>query len=344
MPDLLEIDAHAWADVQLLATGGYAPLTGFMSPQEYASVLDEARLPCDLPWGLPVTLPVSSALAGRVILTYSGQAVAEMDVQGSFPVNRRAEAQQVYGTLDPNHVGVRRTLGLPARVAWGAVRLLSSSPRSSSPRAPSPLTTPQAVRQEIRRRGWRTVAAFQTRNPPHAGHLRLLQAALERVDGVLLHPLTGPVQGSDLDAAQRWAAYEWVAQHLGRVVLAPYPAAMRYAGPREALTHAASRRNYGATHFIVGRDHAGVGGFYPPDAAREGLEAAAPALGLGILSFPEAQFCPQCARAVLPHECPHPPTARRAISGTALREYLARGEAPPAWMMHPEIATRLLGL
>ncbi|MFC6593148.1 hypothetical protein ACFP81_15160 [Deinococcus lacus] len=204
-------------------------------------------------------------------------------------------------------------------MGWGPVRLLE----------PPGSDAPQAVREKLAQRGWRTVAAFQTRNPPHAGHVRLLQAALAQVDGLLLHPLTGPVESGDLDAEQRWAAYEWLAEHLGRVVLAPYPAAMRYAGPREALTHAASRRNYGVTHFIVGRDHAGVGQFYPPDAARQTLEAAAQVLGLSILSFPEAQYCPVCAAAVLPQDCPHDPQGWWPISGTAVRDSLKRGSPRP---------------
>lgn len=327
----LELDAYA--DAQLLGSGGYAPLTGFMSPEEYGAVLAEARLPAGLPWGLPITLPLASALTGQVTLCYGGRAVAEASLQGSFWVDRAAEAQRVYGTLSPQHPGVRRVLALPPLVGWGPVRLLRAAGHDA----------PQCVREEIKRRGWRTVAAFQTRNPPHRGHVRLLQAALERVDGALLHPLTGPVEGNDLNAAQRWAAYEWLAEHLGRVILAPYPAAMRYAGPREALTHAASRRNYGATHFIVGRDHAGVGQFYAPDAARQTLEAAASALGLSVLSFPEAQYCPACEAAVLPSDCPHSPRGWRPMSGTAVREHLQRGTPPPVWMMHPEISARLLG-
>lgn len=332
-PHTLELDAHAYADALLLGTGGYAPLQGFMSPQEYSGVLTEAQLPSGRAWGLPVTLPLAApVLEGPLRLRYGGQNVAEMTVQGCFKVDRVAEALGVYGTLIEAHPGVRRILSLPPLVGWGRVRWLE-------PELPG---SPQAVRQEIARRGWRTVAAFQTRNPPHQGHVRLLQAALERVDGVLLHPLTGPVEGSDLGAGQRWAAYEWLAEHLGRVILAPYPAAMRYAGPREALTHAASRRNYGATHFIVGRDHAGVGQFYPPDAARQTLETAAAALGLSILSFPEAPYCPLCRAAVLPGDCSHDPQDWRPISGTAVRDRLKRGEAPPDWMMHPEISARLL--
>lgn len=328
----LELTPQQYADALMLASGGYAPLNGFMSEAEYLSVLRFARLPQGQPWGLPVVLPVEERPKTDLLrLDFGGRCVADLRVTDCFALRPDDEAALVYGTSSPEHPGVAALTGR------GKVAL--SGPLTWH----EPLcATPAEIRQELAARGWRTVAGFQTRNALHRGHERLLHYALDHTDGLLLHPLTGPTKSDDLNVKTRWDSYQISLGRLGasRVVLRPYPAAMRYAGPREALTHAVSRRNYGVTHFLIGRDHAGVGDFYAPDAAQKFLQSFGPDLGLALLPLPEVLFCPVCEAAVLRGECPH--TAQLLpISASAVRRHLAAGEAVPDALMPPEVAAAL---
>lgn len=329
MAEVLSLTEQGYADALMLASAGYAPLTGFMNEAEYLSVLHSARLPDGQPWGLPVVLAVERVPQGEMLeLHFEGRAVGEFHLTSSFPLRPDEEAAHVYGTSSPQHPSIagllqREKMALSGALVW--YEALSDSPAQ--------------VRAELAAKGWQTVAGFQTRNALHLGHEKLLWHALGVTDGLLLHPLTGPTKAGDLGAAQRWQSYEVSVSHLpaGRVLLRPYHAAMRYAGPREALTHAVTRRNYGVTHFLIGRDHAGVGNFYAPDAAQKFLQSFGPDLGLELLPLPEVLFCPVCEAAVLRGECAHA-SQLQPISASAVRGLLQRGEQVPTSLMREDVA------
>ncbi len=338
----LELSERSAADLELLATGAYSPLTGFVGEADYLSVIEHLRLADGTPWSLPITLPVSraeaGALRGRVVLTRGGAAVGWIDVQEQFEARKAWEAREVYRTEEAAHPGVA------ALYAQGEINLAGPVTLLAVPRGAFPQhhRTPAEVRAVIEARGWRTTVAFQTRNPIHRAHEYLHKVALELVDGLLLHPLVGTTKGDDVPADVRVEAYEVLLDRYypaPRTLLSVYPAAMRYAGPREAITHALSRRNYGATHFIVGRDHAGVGQYYGTYDAQEIFGAfTAEELGIRILKFEHTFYCQSCAQLVSPRTCPHGPAHHLVLSGTGVREKLRAGEHLPPEFTRPEVA------
>ncbi|TDE85338.1 sulfate adenylyltransferase [Deinococcus sp. S9] len=338
----LELSDRSFADLEMLATGAYSPLTGFLGEADYLSVIERMRLADGTPWSIPITLPVSRAeaerYAGCVVLTRGGEAVGTLEVQERFEARQSLEAREVYRTEDTAHPGVA------ALYAQGDVNLagpvtLFEVPRGNFPRYHR---TPSEVRAVIEARGWRTTVAFQTRNPIHRAHEYLHKVTLELVDGLLLHPLVGQTKGDDVPAATRVKAYEVLLEHYypkERTLLSVYPAAMRYAGPREAILHALSRRNYGVTHFIVGRDHAGVGQYYGTYDAQEIFSAYTPEeLGIRILKFEHTFYCRTCGQLVSPRTCPHGSEHHLVLSGTKVREKLRAGERLPAEFTRPEVA------
>lgn len=337
----VELDALHYWDVIGLGTGVMAPLTGFMNRTTVQAVLESWRLDSGAVFPLPITLPVPpevsrQARAPVVGLVYQGKTVAAMSVEDVFWLEPEEEAKAVYGTLDPQHPGVRQTLGQsPVRLA-GAVTLLEPLPGPVAP-----IWTPAAMRTTLKERGWRTVAAFQTRNPLHRAHEYLHKVVLEWVDGLVLHPLVGATKSDDVPVEVRWRVYQALLEEYypqERVLLSGYPVAMRYAGPREAVFHAITRRNYGFTHFIVGRDHAGVGNYYPPDAAHKALARFTPSeLGIAIIAGEQAFFCRRCQAMASSRTCPHDPGWRENLSGTRVRTALARGESLPPHLIRPEV-------
>ena len=338
----LELSERSAADLELLATGAYSPLTGFLGEADYLSVIEHLRLANGTPWSLPITLPVERAeardLRGRVVLTRDGVAVGLIDVQEQFEARKGWEAREVYRTEETAHPGVA------ALYAQGEINLAGPVTLFEVPRGAFPQhhRTPAEVRAVIEARGWRTTVAFQTRNPIHRAHEYLHKVALELVDGLLLHPLVGTTKGDDVPADVRVEAYEVLLERYypqARTLLSVYPAAMRYAGPREAITHALSRRNYGATHFIVGRDHAGVGSYYGTYDAQEIFNAfTAEELGIRILKFEHTFYCQSCAQLVSPRTCPHGAAHHLVLSGTKVREKLRAGENLPPEFSRPEVA------
>lgn len=338
----LELSERSYADLELIATGAYSPLTGFLNEVDYLSVIGHMRLADGTPWSIPITLPVTREEAeqyrGRVVLTHGGAEVGTLDVQERFEARKPLEAREVYRTEDAAHPGVA------ALYAQGEVNLsgpvtLFEVPRGAFPRHHR---TPAEVREVIAARGWRSTVAFQTRNPIHRAHEYLQKVALELVDGLLLHPLVGTTKGDDVPAATRVEAYEVLLNKYypqARTLLSVYPAAMRYAGPREAIIHALSRRNYGATHFIVGRDHAGVGSYYGTYDAQEIFHAFThEELGIRILRFEHTFYCQSCHQMVSPRTCPHDSGHHLILSGTKVREKLRAGEHLPAEFTRPEVA------
>ena len=338
----LELSERGLADVEMIATGAYSPLTGFLGERDYRSVIEHMRLADGTPWSVPITLPVSRAAAahyrGKVLLTYGGEAIGTLDVSEQYDAHKSLEAREVYRTEDPAHPGVA------ALMAAGEVYLAGEVTLFDIPRGAFAAhhRTPAEVREVIEARGWRSTVAFQTRNPIHRAHEYLQKVALELVDGLLLHPLVGKTKGDDVPAETRMHAYEVLLDKYyprERTLLSVYPAAMRYAGPREAVLHALSRRNYGASHFIVGRDHAGVGSYYGTYDAQEIFSAFTPQeLGIQILKFEHTFYCQTCGQLVSPRTCPHDAGHHLILSGTKVREKLRAGENLPPEFTRPEVA------
>jgi sulfate adenylyltransferase len=342
------LDGRGLADLECLAVGAFSPLTGFLGPDDHASVVADGRLASGAVWTLPVGLAVpAGTLRGApdrlALVGDDGVPLAVLDVEGVHDPEPLREARAVYGTDDLTHPGVAATLARVGPLVGGSVHVLALP---QSPPELGPRLTPAEVRAEADARGWRTMVGFQTRNPVHRAHEYLQKVALEQVDGLLLHPLVGQTKDDDVPAPLRMACYRVLLDGYypaGRVLLSAFPAAMRYAGPREAVFHALVRRNYGCTHFIVGRDHAGVGSYYGTYAAQDAFDAYAPdELGIVPLKFEHAFFCRRCDSMASTRTCPHDPDARVHLSGTAVRELLARGELPPFEFSRPEVARLLI--
>ncbi len=331
------------ADAVLLATGAYSPLEGFMDRETYRSVLYTLRLPGGLPWTIPVTLQLPADRARQLgrgdRLAVRGQGLlAVVEVTEVYRRDLEEEAQWVFGTTDPAHPGVARLLQESPWAVAGPVWLVD---RPRGPWADRELD-PAQTRERFQRAGWRTVTAFQTRNPIHRAHEYLHKVALETTDGLFLHPLVGETKKDDVPADVRMRAYEVLVDLYypkDRVLLAVFPAAMRYAGPREAVFHAVVRKNYGCTHILIGRDHAGVGGFYDPYAAHRIFDRFdAAELGITPVFFGEAFYCRRCDGMATERSCPHPADARVNPSGTWVRKLLRSGQLPPPQVMRPEVA------
>nr|WP_221277010.1 sulfate adenylyltransferase [Deinobacterium chartae] len=338
----LELNARGMADLEMIATGAYSPLRGFMNEADYRSVVERMRLHDGTPWSVPVTLPVpgerARELRGEVALTHHGRVVGRLQVSEQYRPDKDREALEVYRTRDETHPGVAALRAAGAVYLAGEVELLAL-PRGDFP---AEHLTPHEARAAFAARGWRSVVAFQTRNPIHRAHEYLHKVALELVDGLFLHPLVGATKSDDVPASVRMRAYGALLQHYypaHRVLLGVYPAAMRYAGPREAVLHALSRRNYGCTHFIVGRDHAGVGNYYGTYDAQEIFSAfGREELGIEILRFEHTFYCKTCGAVASRRSCPHGDAHHVALSGTRVRDLLRAGEPLPPEFSRPEVA------
>jgi sulfate adenylyltransferase len=346
----VEITSHTLSDLYLLAVGGYSPLDGFMSQADYESVIESMTLANGLPWSVPVTLAVTDDEAASVqdggdlaLMAEDGSVAAVMKVTGRYGWDRDREAEKVYGTTDRAHPGVAKLDAMGDTILSGPITWVYEADISGFPERN---LTPAETRAEFARRGWKTVVAFQTRNPVHRAHEYLQKCAMEIVDGLLLHPLVGDTKSDDIPADVRMQCYETILEQYypaDRVLLSVLPAAMRYAGPREAIFHAIMRRNYGCTHFIVGRDHAGVGNYYGTYAAQEIFDTIDGAkLGIQPLMFEHAFFCTKCQQMVSRKTCPHAKENHVFLSGTKVRELLSRGERPPAEFSRPEVADVLM--
>ncbi len=346
----IQIGARELSDIRLLGTGALSPLDGFMTEERYHHVVNEMRLEDGLPWTIPITLSVdpiayrSLRHARQVALVYQDEIVATLDVHDIYQPNKAHEAVHVYRTDDPAHPGVNVLfqageyyLGGPITVFKTAYDHLELSEYQLSPRQ---------TRQAFHERGWKSVVAFQTRNPIHRAHEYLQKCALEMVDGLIVHPLAGETKSDDLDAATRFACYERILSDYypsNRILLAAFPASMRYAGPREAVFHALCRKNYGCTHFIVGRDHAGVGDYYGTYDAQAIFDAFEPnEIGILPLKFEHAFYCTVCAGMASSKTCPHESSHHVFLSGTKVRQMVRSGFAPPPEFTRPEVADILI--
>ena len=342
----LTLDEWTLSDIELLGIGAVSPLTGFMGEKDYDSVVDKMRLANGTVWSLPMTLAVTEEQAksitkgsDAVLKSPDGEIVAVLHQPEIFPYNKQVEAKLVFGTTDESHPGVARIMTQGPYYVGGRVFVLNL-PRHDD--FLSHRLTPAQTRQAFLVRGWRQVVGFQTRNPIHRAHEYLLRCALEIADGLMIHPLVGQTKGDDIPADVRMRCYDALIKGylpLDRVLLVVNPAAMRYGGPREAIFHAIIRQNYGCTHFIVGRDHAGVGKFYGPFDAQKIFDKFTRAeLAVTPLCFDNSFFCKTCQGMASVKTCPHPATERVSLSGTAVRQLLADGKSPPPEFTRPEIA------
>jgi len=335
----LDVSAREIADAYMLATDALAPLTGFAGRDDHAAILETGRLASGAPFTIPVTLRLKTRpRAGRLALWRDGRPAAIVEVEDVYRTSKEREAEAVFGTQDPAHPGVALLLAAGEWCVAGPVTVLGKPPSAF----PEYDLTPEEVREIRDRRGWRTMVGFQTRNPVHRAHEYLQKVALESVDGLLLHPLVGETKAGDIPADVRMRCYEALLEGYypaGRVLLATNPAWMRYAGPKEAVFHAIVRRNYGCTHFIVGRDHAGVGSYYDTYAAQSVFDNYAPEeLGITILRFENTFYCTACGGMASSRTCPHPPERHLTLSGTRVRELLASGQDLPEEFSRPEVA------
>jgi len=339
----LEVGQRELSDLFMLATGGLSPLASFMDERDYQSVIETGRLAGGQPFTIPIVLRADSAPSTeRIALFIGDQPAGILDVTSVFKTSPDAEAKGVYGTTDLAHPGVRVLQDSDRWALAGTVTALAR-PTSGFPEYD---LTPMQVRAVKAARGWKTMVGFQTRNPVHRAHEYLQKVALEIVDGLLLHPLVGETKSDDIPASVRMSCYEELLRGYfpaDRVLLATNPAWMRYAGPREAVFHAIVRRNYGCTHFIVGRDHAGVGSYYDTYAAHRIFDQYAPGeLGIEILRFEHTFYCSACGGMASTRTCPHPADVHRTLSGTAVRKLLAEGHDLPVEFTRPEVARVLL--
>jgi len=342
--ETVELTSRELSDLDMLASGALSPLEGFMGQADYESVLDSMHLAGGLPWSLPVCLAVDAAPSGdRVALVdVTGKPVAVLDVEGVYDYDKEREAELAYRTTDTAHPGVERLFAQKPRYLAGKVSVFERA----VPQFPELALDPADTRRVFAERGWKRVVGFQTRNPIHRAHEYLQKCALEIVDGLLVHPLVGATKGDDVPADVRMRCYEALFEGYypkDRAMVSVFPAAMRYAGPREAIWHAICRKNYGCTHFIVGRDHAGVGSYYGTyDAQKIFEEFERGELGILPLMFEHSFWCNACEGMASPKTCPHGETERVSLSGTKVREMLRAGERPPIEFSRPEVADILI--
>lgn len=343
---IVRLNKRELSDLRLIAIGAMSPLEGFMTRDEYESVLDTMRLPLGLPWTIPVTLSIKEEVLSHMKPPFEVALGGDddgilgiMEVDDLFEIDKEREAKHVLGTTDDAHPGVRYLSSVSGICAGGRVTILD---RMKDDLFEKYHLDPKETRILFKEKGWERVVAFQTRNPIHRAHEYLLKCALEMVDGLLIHPIMGETKSDDIPADVRMLCYEAIMENYfprDRVALSIFPAAMRYAGPREAIFHAILRKNYGCTHFIVGRDHAGVGSYYGTyDAQNIFFEFEPGELEITPMMFEHAFFCGRCGTMSSSKTCPHGKEDHLFLSGTRVRKMLGRGESLPPEFTRREVA------
>jgi sulfate adenylyltransferase len=338
------------SDLEMIANGAFSPLEGFMCEDDYVAVRGNMHLASGLPWTIPVTLSTNNEVGGQLsegsdVALFAGDEhlLGVLHLRQKFRYDKQREAERVYLTTEESHPGVAALYDQGDWLLGGGISLLN---RPKNPAFPDYRLDPAQTRDAFNKKGWHRVVAFQTRNPIHRAHEYIIKCALETVDGLLLHPLVGETKSGDIPAEVRMECYQAMLEHYfprTRTMLAVNPAAMRYAGPREAVFHSIIRKNYGCTHFIVGRDHAGVGNFYGTyDAHYIFNEFDPEALAITPMFFDHSFYCRRCNSMASNKTCPHESAQHITLSGTKVREMLAGGELPPIEFSRPEVAQILI--
>ncbi|MDP9304942.1 MAG: sulfate adenylyltransferase [Thermoproteota archaeon] len=347
--DLLtfEVSSDIRNDAENIATGVFSPLVGFVGQENFLNVLKEGRLSSGVPWTIPIVLDSEKQIAkqmedlGDVILCSDGQKFGILHVHEIYEYNKQDMASAVYGTTDTNHPGVSRLFKMKEFLVGGEVEVFQMKEYNDIQKF---RMHPSDTRSEISKRGWKSIVGFQTRNVPHVAHEMLQKAALNIYDGLFLNPLIGKKKIGDFTDDLIISAYESLIDNYfpkNRVLFSTIHTSMRYAGPREAIHHAIMRKNFGCTHFIVGRDHAGVGNYYPPFAAQEIFQKY-PDLGITPVIFPSFYFCKKCMSFANEKTCPHGIESKEELSGTMMRKMVNSGKIPEKHLMRPEIAELIL--
>ena len=345
----VQLDERATSDLVMIAIGGFSPLNGFLEQADYEKVVDDMRLVNGTVWSIPITLSVSEEVAEPLqegnwirLDDPQGNFVGVLELTQKYRYNKAHEAVNVYGTDDIKHPGVKVLYDQGSMNLAGPVWLLQRDPHALFPKYQ---IDPAQSRAMFKEKGWDTIVGFQTRNPIHRAHEYIQKCALEVVEGLFLHPLVGATKSDDIPADVRMRCYEIMLEKYfpqDRVILAINPSAMRYAGPREAIFHALVRKNYGCTHFIVGRDHAGVGDYYGTYDAQHIFDQFDPdQLGIVPMKFEHAFYCTRTQQMATTKTSPSAKEERIHLSGTKVREMLRRGELPPPEFSRPEVAAEL---
>ena len=348
----VRMSSRETSDLIMMAIGAFSPLKGFMVEKDYNEVVDHMHMSDGTLWPIPITLSVTKEEAANILLEdeialiddESGELMGIMKVQDKYEYNKEHEAKQVFLTADEAHPGVKKVYAQDDVLLGGKVKAFSEGPYPEL--YGSHYARPAQTREIFKEKGWSTISAFQTRNPIHRSHEYCTKIALEVSDGILIHPLVGKLKADDIPAEVRMRCYEVLLENYypkDRVVLKVYPMEMRYGGPREALLHAIFRQNYGCSHLIIGRDHAGVGNYYGPfDAQKIFTEIKPEELHIQPLNIDWTFWCRKCDGMASMKTCPHDKKYRVLISGTKVREMLSKGQMPPKEFTRPEVAKILI--